>query len=132
MRCPSIYRVPIRGARLTVLGFVLFRELTPRAPPRMHFLFVRSEVCRRLPSDSTSRWTPLPLANGWNGHPPFRTFTLKHTPMPGARARVAMSLATNWGLALAGQGDRVFAFRQLERWPKFIHEWTRTLSDLTG
>ncbi|MCE5330977.1 MAG: hypothetical protein LLF95_02430, partial [Bacteroidales bacterium] len=23
------------------------------------------EICRRLPSDSTSRWTPLPLANGW-------------------------------------------------------------------
>ncbi len=43
-----------------------------------------------------------------------------------------MSLAANWGLALAGQGDRVFAFRQLERRPKFIHEWTRTLSDFTG
>ena len=28
----------------------------------MKFLFVRPDVCRRLPSDSTSQWTPLPLA----------------------------------------------------------------------
>jgi len=27
----------------------------------MKFLFVRSDICRKLPSDSTSRWTPLPL-----------------------------------------------------------------------
>ncbi len=26
----------------------------------------------------------LALSYGWNGHPPFGTFTLKHTPMPGA------------------------------------------------
>ena len=31
------------------------------------FLYVRSDVCRRLPSDSTSRWTPLPVA----GHFPL-------------------------------------------------------------
>jgi len=31
----------------------------------MMFVFLRPEICRRLPSDSTSRWTPLPLANGW-------------------------------------------------------------------
>ena len=30
--------------------------------PYMKFLSVRPDVCRRLPSDSTSRWTPLPLA----------------------------------------------------------------------
>ena len=30
--------------------------------PCMKFLFVRSDVCRQLPSDSTSRWTPLLLA----------------------------------------------------------------------
>ena len=28
----------------------------------MKFLFVRPDVCRRLPLDSTSRWTPLPWA----------------------------------------------------------------------
>ena len=27
----------------------------------MKFLFVRSDVCRQLPSDFTLRWTPLPL-----------------------------------------------------------------------
>ena len=31
--------------------------------PYMQFLFVRPRLCLRLPSDSTSRWTPLPLAN---------------------------------------------------------------------
>ena len=29
--------------------------------PYMKFLSVRPDVCRRLPSDSISRWTPLPL-----------------------------------------------------------------------
>ena len=29
--------------------------------PYMKFLSVRSDVCRQLPSDSISRWTPLPL-----------------------------------------------------------------------
>lgn len=28
----------------------------------MQFLSVRPDFCRRLPSDSTSQWTPLPLA----------------------------------------------------------------------
>ena len=31
--------------------------------PCMQFLFIRPRLCRGLPSDSTSRWTPLPLAN---------------------------------------------------------------------
>ena len=31
--------------------------------PCMQFLFVRPRLCRRLPSDSASRRTPLPLAN---------------------------------------------------------------------
>ena len=31
--------------------------------PCMQFLFVRPRLCRGLPSDSTSRWTPLPVAN---------------------------------------------------------------------
>ena len=29
--------------------------------PYTKFLSVRSDICRQLPSDSTSRWTPLPL-----------------------------------------------------------------------
>ena len=31
--------------------------------PCMWFLYVRPRLCIRLPSDSTSRWTPLPSAN---------------------------------------------------------------------
>ncbi len=45
---PPAYGVHVRSVRLTILGFILFRELTPRAPPRMHFPCVRPEVCRRL------------------------------------------------------------------------------------
>ena len=30
--------------------------------PYMKFLYVRSDVCRQLLSDSTSQWTPLLLA----------------------------------------------------------------------
>jgi hypothetical protein len=43
-----------------VLGFRFFGSVTRIYPPRMEFLFVGSNVCRRLPSDSTSQWTPLP------------------------------------------------------------------------
>ena len=35
------------------------------------FVFLGSELCRQLPSDSTSRWTPLLLANGWQLHTPI-------------------------------------------------------------
>ena len=41
----------------------------------IRFLFVRPEVCLRLPSDSTSRWTPLPLAVSFPLPGRFRTFT---------------------------------------------------------
>ena len=47
----------------TVSGFCLFSNITHCAPPCMQFLFVGSNVCRQLPSDSTSRWTPLLLAD---------------------------------------------------------------------
>jgi hypothetical protein len=59
----------------------------------MWFLFVRPEVCPwlvcshiRLPSDSTSQWTPLPSAipfplPGW-----FGTFTRQKRAPPGALA----------------------------------------------
>ncbi len=47
-----------------VLDFVLIRRLVRSIQPHMRFLFIGSGLCRRLPSDSTSRWTPLPLASG--------------------------------------------------------------------
>ena len=43
-------------------GFNLICNLTPMHC-LMWFLFVRAGLCLRLPSDSTSRWTPLALAN---------------------------------------------------------------------
>ena len=41
-------------------GFVLISRLTQLSSAFMRFVFLRPEFCRRLPSDSTSRWTPLP------------------------------------------------------------------------
>ena len=55
--------------------------------PFMKFLFVRPGFCLRLPSDSTSRWTPLPLANASYCQGTFGTFTLKSSPMPGAHKK---------------------------------------------
>src|SRR5574344_1726191 len=40
----------------------------------MMFVFLRPELCRQLPSDSTSRWTPLLLANGWQLPAPITDF----------------------------------------------------------
>ena len=55
--------------------------------PFMKFLFVRPGFCLRLPSDSTSRWTPLPLANASYCQGAFGTFTLKLSPMSGAHKK---------------------------------------------
>jgi hypothetical protein len=46
-----------------LLDFVLFWKLVRLALPYIRFLFVGSGFCLRLPSDPTSRWAPLPLAN---------------------------------------------------------------------
>ena len=62
-------------------------ETNPCSQPYIRFLFVRSEICPagdlltpaiRLSSDSTSRWTPLPLTNpshcrADSGLSPYRT-----------------------------------------------------------
>ena len=48
----------------------------------MQFLFVGSNFCRQLLSDSTSRWTPLLLANASDCNGAFRTFTLELIYMP--------------------------------------------------
>ncbi|KIA76077.1 hypothetical protein DB43_BF00020 [Parachlamydia acanthamoebae] len=45
-----------------VLGFNVPCRLTPLCC-LIRFLFVRPAFCLRLPSDSTSQWTPLPLAS---------------------------------------------------------------------
>ncbi|MCG0175410.1 hypothetical protein L4X44_20035, partial [Phocaeicola vulgatus] len=60
----------------------LFRNLTHSHMPYMKFLFVRSDVCRRLLSDSNSRWTPLPLAMYF----PLLGLTRDLHPLDNARA----------------------------------------------
>lgn len=40
----------------------------------MMFVFLGSEFCLQLPSDSTSRWTPLLLASGWQLQAPTADF----------------------------------------------------------
>ena len=56
---PYARRIYVRAFRT---GIGLWRDWTPHPtrPPRMWFLFVEPGFCLRLPSDSTSRWTPLP------------------------------------------------------------------------
>ena len=69
----------------TVSDFILFCKLVHNLRPSMKFLFVRPELCLRLPSDPTSRWAPLPSANASHCQGAFGTFTLKSSPMPGAQ-----------------------------------------------
>ena len=53
------------------------------------FVFLRPEICRRLPSNSTSQWTPLPGANGWQlitpiyGLAPSNILAIHGTPKKG-------------------------------------------------
>jgi hypothetical protein len=70
---------------LMVMGFALSRKLAQMIQPDMRFVFLRSAFCLRLPSDPTSRWTPLPLANSFHHQDLQGTFTPKLLPMPGTR-----------------------------------------------
>ena len=58
-----IYLLHLHLEIRAVWDFVLCWKLVRFKEPIMQFLFVRPRLCLRLPSDSTSRWTPLPLAN---------------------------------------------------------------------
>ena len=42
-----------------LLDFISFSRLIRISQPYMRFLFVGPRVCLQIPSDSTSRWTPL-------------------------------------------------------------------------
>ena len=68
---------------LMVMGFALSRKLTRMIKPDMRFVFLRSAFCLRLPSDPTSRWTPLPLAKSFHHQDLQGTCTPKLLPMPG-------------------------------------------------
>jgi len=58
---PRPPRLPSRP--LVATGFAVPRQLTRAARPSTRFVFLRPWLCLRLPSDSASRRTPLPLAN---------------------------------------------------------------------
>ena len=70
---------------LMVMGFALSRKLARMIQPDMRFVFLRSAFCLRLPSDPTSRWTPLPSANSFHHQDLQGTCTPKLLPMPGTR-----------------------------------------------
>jgi hypothetical protein len=74
--------------RLMAMGFALSRRLTPIPQPFMRFVSLGSELCRRLPSDPTSRWTPLPLASS------FRHQDLQGTLTPQAVTHAGHTSAT--------------------------------------
>jgi hypothetical protein len=52
----------LRWAILMDMDFVVYGPLVPRLAPPIRFLFIGSCVCYTLPSDPTSRWTPLRFA----------------------------------------------------------------------
>ena len=71
------------GNHLMAMGFVLSCGLTLVPQPLMRFVFLGSELCLRLPSDPTSRWTPLPSASSFRHQDLQGTSTPKPLPMPG-------------------------------------------------
>ncbi len=85
--------------RLMALGFVLSRELTPVPQPPMRFLFIGSELCLQLPSDPTSRWTPLLSASSFRHQDLQGTLTPKplpcraHVMLPRGKPRGILSAA---------------------------------------
>lgn len=68
---------------LMVMGFALSCKLARMIQPDMRFVFLGSAFCLRLPSDPTSRWTPLLLANSFHHQDLQGTRTPKLLPMPG-------------------------------------------------
>jgi hypothetical protein len=71
---------------LMATGFALSRKLALTSQPFMQFVFLESGFCRRLPSDPTSRWTPLPLASSFRHQDLQGTLTPKQLSMPGTRS----------------------------------------------
>ena len=63
-----------------VSGFCFLCNIAHTNPPLIQFLFVSSTFCRQLPSDSSSRRTPLLLANtscckAYSGLAPYSRYT---------------------------------------------------------
>ena len=75
---PHLLRYP-----LMAMGFALSCKLTRISQPFMRFVSLGSELCLGLPSDPTSRWTPLPPASSFRHQDLQGTLTPKPLPMPG-------------------------------------------------
>jgi len=88
--------------------------------PRMRFLFVGPELCLALPSDSTSRWTPLRSANGSPCGARRGLTPPSEWDMPGARGTFAFGSDTVFGVnAISqehGSGGRGCMVFQNGRW----------------
>jgi hypothetical protein len=83
---PPVSPPHLRSQPLVVSDFTLSCKLVRLHPPDA-VVFLGARICRRLPSDSDSRRTPLPLANGCHDQAPQRTLTSESTPMPSAQEK---------------------------------------------
>lgn len=70
----SMYPHHLRFHIRIAFGLRLVKQTHPVRIRLMMFVFLGLELCFQLPSDSTSRWTPLLLANGWSLSPPITDF----------------------------------------------------------
>ena len=73
----------------------------------MKFLSVRSDICRQLPSDSTSRWTPLPLTMQF----PLLGLARDFHPLDNAHAERTSknaSILRKYGSICMGEKPRLF------------------------
>ena len=77
----------------------MFGNITRIISPCIQFLFVGSHICRQLPSDSTSQWTPLLLANtpyckACSGLAPYSVITMSGAPKkPRDKSRGSINMA---------------------------------------
>lgn len=70
----SIYPHHLQCRVRVIFGLRLVMQTRPHCICLIVFVFLGPELCRQLPSDSTSQWTPLLLANGWRLHTPITDF----------------------------------------------------------
>lgn len=86
---------------LAALGFALSCRLTQAGRPRPRFVVLGPWICRRLPPHAPSQATQLPLSKRLVMPHPYRTFTDKSAPRPGAHdeglpARQPLSRLRTW------------------------------------
>lgn len=92
----------------------------------MQFLFVRSVVCLRLPSDSTSRWLPCPWLCAWcypcarDSHPLERTHAERTKKVPSSRLKTA--------LGITGTNDSLLLHLQIKLMAVVAHQTSLSVS----